>query len=174
MFNRKQLIKLMTAAAMGGAVMGANAATPATAPTANAVIQTPLSIVENTQMDFGTIAPDAAGGIVTLDTANAVAPVAGFVLGGVPASGQFTVTLEGNTGYVISFPGGPFILNRTVPVGPETLSLNNLTASGGLTHVVLGAGTVTDIFTVGGQLTVGAGQATGTYQGSYNVQVDYQ
>ena len=176
MFNRKQLVILMTAATMGGAFVSANAATPATAPTANAVIQTPLSIVENTPMDFATIAPDGGGGTVTLDTADGIAPVVGFVLSGTPASGLFTVTGEGGLSYAISFGAGSFTLNKIAPVGPETLTLNNLQASGGLTHTITGLGTQTDTFKVGGDLLIGSGPAAaaGVYQGSYTVQVDYQ
>ena len=174
MFKRKLMTTLLTATALGSFALGANAAS--VNGFANAVIQTPLSIAEDVEMDFGTIAPDTAGGVVTLDTADTIPPVAGFVLGGVPASGQFTVTGEGDLFYSISFPGAPFTLDEVGP-GTDTLSLDGLNASVGSPRRIPGgpgSGTQTDTFTVGGQLTIGAGQTAGTYRGQYTVQVDYQ
>ena len=91
MFKRNLLAVLVATVAVGFA-LNVNAATPTPAATANAEILTPLSIVEDTQMDFGTIAPDAGGGNVTLTVGGTIpAPPANFVLSGVPAAGALKV-----------------------------------------------------------------------------------
>ena len=179
MFKRKLLTVLVATAAVGFGGFAMNATAASVNGTANAVIYTPLSIVENTQMDFAGIAPSAAGGILILDTANSIGILPlGFVLSGTPASGQFTVTGEAGLTYGITFPGAPFTLNGS-PGG--TMTVDTFTVSGVGSPRTIGGGppgavpvSATDTFTVGANLNVGASQAAGTYTGTYTVQVDYQ
>lgn len=176
MFKRKLLTAFIATAAVGLGGFATNAIAASTTGTANAVIYTPLSIVENTQMDFGGIAPDAAGGILTLNTAGAIPIIpAGFVLAGATAAGQFTVTGEGGLQYAITFPGAPFILNGS---GGGTMTVDNFVTNPASPRTIPGvlgtAGSTNDVILVGANLNVGATQTAGTYTGTYTVQVDYQ
>jgi len=171
MFNRKLLTTLITAAALGGVMVSANAATTPAPATANATILVPLSINEDLTMEFGDIAPDAAGGVVTISTAGTVTGPANFIVNttGTIRAAQFTVTGEPTLNYVISFPNaGLETLNG--PGAP--MLLNNYTTSLASPVAIGGGGTST--FTVGADLTVGANQTNGAYSGNYTIQVDYQ
>jgi hypothetical protein len=176
MVIRKLLTVLMATAVLGFGGYTLNASAASVTGNGTAVIYTTLSIVQDTTMDFGEIAPAAAGDTVTLDTADGV--TAGSVdtfLTGVAASGQFTVTGEGGLTYAITLPGS-FTLTHTNTV--NTMTVNALATSVVSPRTIPGAlgsaPNTTDTFTVGADLTVSAGQLPGTYSGTYAMQVDYQ
>ena len=170
MYKTKLLAALVTTAIIGfrGYTLNASAATAT--GTANATIQTPLSIVNNLTMEFGDIAPDAAGGTVTVNAnTGIVSGPAGFIvnLTGTRRAGRFTVTGEPGLSYAISFGAGPFVLTG---LGAD-MTLNNFTTSIASPSTLVGA---TEIFDVGADLIVNANQTPDSYSGTYDVIVNYQ
>jgi len=168
MFNRKILIAttagLISLGAFSGSVFAASVSAQA-----NATIAAPLSVSETTQMNFGSISPDASSATtVQLDTADAVtSPDGAGLVGGTVASGAFSVSGVGTLGFTITLPA-----NGTVSLGgPGTaMPVNNFSDSlGGVGALTAGSAS----FTVGADLTVGAGQTGGAYLGSYTVTVNY-
>jgi len=132
---------------------------------ADAEIQTAISIVENTTMDFGTIAVDGTGGTVSISAAAAVTGPAGYTFSGAPAAGNFTASGDASTAVTISFTAGSL-------TGPGTaMTLNNLAHDAGGTPTTNGSGDL--VFNVGGDLVVGVAQVSGAYSGTYTVTVNY-
>lgn len=132
---------------------------------ASATIQTAISIVENTSMDFGTTAVDASSGTVTISSAGVVSGPAAYSFSGSPAAGAFTASGDASTAVTISFTDGSL-------TGPGTaMTLNNFTHDAGGTPTTNGSGDLT--FNVGGDLVVNATQTAGAYSGTYTVTVNY-
>ena len=114
------------------------------------------------------IAANGAGTVV-------VAPNGGVTCGanlictGTAAAGQLTVDGSAGATVGISLPNSTTTLalvgnpGTTMSVTGLTLSTATLTLSGN-----------PDAFTVGGTLAVAVGQAAGTYNGEYTVEVEYQ
>ena len=162
--------KIVIAAAMTSAVIAVPAAaapgdTANTTGTANARIVAPIEISHDTgrALDFGTMTA-GTGGTVVVTTAGAGSKTGDVVLiaGSTNAADSFTVTGEANRGFTIVTTGG------TVTSGANAMNFTT-TASG---TGNLGAGGSTQ-FAVGGTLTVGSGQAAGSYTGSYTATVTY-
>jgi Mat/Ecp fimbriae major subunit len=161
MLNKK--IALMGAAIAAMVSTGANAAT-ATA-TADVEILAPVTLIQTAGLDFGTVAAGAASGTVTLPTgSNTRTCSVGLACVGAASRGAFEVT--GVDTYVVDIT----VDASTVLTGAGTDM--NLTLDPGITSIV--ADGTAQTFYVGGTLTVGAGQAAGTYTGNYNVSADYQ
>jgi hypothetical protein len=168
MFNRKILATAVTA---GLIMLGSSTASATTINgTASAVIIAPISIVQTTAMSFGDISPSVANATtVQLDTANTrTSPDGAGLAGGTVASGLFTVTGFGTLAFNITLPGNGVV----TLTGPGTaMAVDNFVDSGGGTGTLAG-GSAT--FTVGADLSVGANQTAGTYNGTYAVTVEYQ
>ncbi len=132
---------------------------------ATAQIQTAVSVIENTTMNFGNTAVDASGGTVTMTSSGAVSGPAGYSFSGSPTAGAFTVTADASTAVTISFTDGTL-------TGPGTaMALNNFTHNAGGTPTTDGSGSL--VFNVGGDMVVNATQASGAYSGTYTVTVNY-
>lgn len=143
--------------------------------TATATVVAPISIANDSALDFGkftksagtiTMTPaggrTATGGVTTLST---VTP---------GAAGQLTVNGDANATYSISAVGGTL----TDAVSTETMTLANITvAASTATGTLITTGTIgaggSQVLKTGGDLTVGATQASGTYTGGYTVTVEY-
>ena len=171
MFKRNVLTIAISTAALGFGGFTLNASADTETGTANAEILEPLSITESVQMDFGTIAPDDAGGNVVLDTADTITPVTGFVFSGTPLSGEFAVAGSGTLTYAITLPlDGVVTLTDNGGNGGTAMPVasfnSNPSGTGALTA---GAQTLT----VGATLQVGVSQTASTYDGSYDVTVEY-
>lgn len=163
----KALFRYATAVVLGLGVAASGTVAFATDQTGNASasIQQAISIVENTQMDFGTVAVDGSGGTVTIATTGAVSGPAGYTFSGSPAAGAFTASGDATTAVTISFTAGSL-------TGPGTaMNLNNFAHDAGGTPTTDGTGDLT--FNVGGDLVVNATQASGAYSGTYTVTVNY-
>lgn len=163
----KSILKYAMSGAAGVGIMVAGSAAFATDQTGNASaqIQQAISITEDTQMDFGTIAVDGSGGTVTITAAGSVSGPAGYTFSGSPAGGTFTASGDASTAVTISFTDGSL-------TGPGTaMTLNNFTHDAGGTPTTDGTGDLT--FNVGADLVVNASQASGAYSGTYVVTVNY-
>ncbi len=140
--------------------------------TANATAFSPLGIVENVAMNFGTIAGGSIAGTVVLDTGGGRTPSTEVqVLTSGPGNAA-TFQVSGEPGKVYSLFFGDGILANA---GGQQLGLTTFThtASG----TIPGSGVET--FQVGGTLSIGANQPAGTYStanggGSpYTITVNY-
>ncbi len=150
-----------------------------TSTTAGAVIITPISLTQESPLNFGVMAvlattPGAcilstigirtASGGVNLSAAGVSATNAAFSV----------VGLESAT-YSISLPS-TITVTETLS-GTETMTIDALSvraasnAADGFTGTLNGAGV--DNFTIGGTLNVQAAQVSGIYSGSFNVTVAY-
>ena len=164
----------LAAIVMIGFATSANAQATATA-NASATIVTPISIVNNVDMNFGNIAVQTStGGTVALSAAAAASRVAGGAGGvtlpnvtGTVTSAKFTVSGTANYTYVITLPSSAVTLTSGVNTMNATSFINS--AAGTL------SGTGSEIFYVGATLTVAAAQAAGVYTTStpFPVTVNY-
>lgn len=139
---------------------------------ATATLITPISIVNDVAMDFGTVAGSAtAGTVVMAATSGAdLTPTGGCtVISGTPTAGKFTVTGEGTQAFTITLPASSITLTGS---GGGDITVDTWTCSeASLTTAALVGGTL--VFYVGGTLNVGADEVAGTYDGSFNIVVDY-
>jgi hypothetical protein len=145
--------------------------------TAGAEIITPISLSQDEVLHFGTMSVLAGTGGTCILSTQGVRTTGGA--GGVnlsaaaPTSTNAAYTVGGTDGvtYAIQLPA-----SITVSNGVPTMIINALlahTASAGvdgLTGTLVGG---SDTFTVGGTLNVNAGQATGSYTGTFDVTVAY-
>lgn len=168
--NRFAIATLALAAA---AAAGSVHAAVATATSTSTVIA-PIAITKITDLSFGTFAPGATPGTVTVSP-NSTRAVSGGVVaaGGTSTAAQFNVTGESGMNYSISLGG-----SATLASGSDTMaftSISDLSASantsGNVTSGTLTAG-AQSIY-VGGVLNVGANQAAGTYTGTVTATVEY-
>lgn len=168
----KKLILAAAAAtfAVPAAAAPGNTAT-ATDGSADAVIVSPITIthVTGATLNFGTIVPDTAGSsVVEIDTSGAGSVLSGdaVVVDNTSWSADsFDVTGDASRGFSISTTGG------TVDSGTNSMSFTTTYESTNGSGSLDANGEAS--FDVGGELTVGANQAAGTYTGTYSATVTY-
>ena len=135
--------------------------------------QVPISILKNTDMNFGTMAASSGGGAVVLSPYGSRIASGGIILpsltGNVSAA-QFTVTGEPGYTYAITLPAD-FTLYES-GVGPAFMVVNAFTRTPSATGT-LTAGS--QIVYVGATLNVGASQVAGLYENTtgFAVIVNY-
>lgn len=160
---------------ISAAVLGATAlSTPAFAATTNSAtsnatvnIVSPLTLTNNTGLDFGTIVGPFAGQTVRVDKlgnrncggltcSGTTVSAANFTVSGGTANQNLALTVDPS----VTLTSGANSLNVDLTTDlPSGLTTN---ASGGAT------------FGVGGSLAIPAGTSDGVYSGTFKVQVDYQ
>ena len=158
---------LLTAFAPAAAAPVA-AAQPATA---HAAMLFPLEILKKADLDFGWVAPATGGGTVVINPETDVTTSTGGVtlLGGSPHSALFTGAAKSNAVVIIRIPKQS--INVTRVGGTETMVVSNFTLQGLDKRAV--AAQVAFDFRVGATLNVNAGQAEGTYVGTFDVSIQY-
>lgn len=145
--------------------MGATAANAASASaTAKAKILRQVTVTNNTDLQFGTIVTGTSASTVQVSTAGGRTCGAGLVCSGATTAAGFTI--GGTTGQVVTI-SVPATVSLTSGANSMTASLNSSAATATL---VANAAT----FSVGGELSVGANQADGDYEGTFSATVDYQ
>lgn len=133
--------------------------------------QVTLSATRN--LDFGRFIA-GSGGAVTVDTSGARTRTGGVILLNSPGAGQaqFTVASNGAGGgkksVVISLPANGAV---RISNGAASMAVNAFVISPGTLQSIPAGGTT---LSVGATLTVAAGQAPGTYTGSFPLIVNYQ
>lgn len=135
--------------------------------TVNAEIVSPITITDGTDLDFGRIIGNTAGGTVTVDTDsertadndNLLAPSTTV------QAASFTVKAAEGYNYKITIPTVNLAGSGDAMPVVFTSSLGNTN--------VLGTGE-NQTLTVGGALTVNANQAEGAYTGTVEVTVAYE
>jgi len=138
--------------------------------TAEAAILSPLSVIKRADLDFGTLVVTGAGTAV-LDTVTGTLTTTGSVTpaGSSAHPARFTATGSRNAIALIRLPKNPITLTRVG--GTETVTVSTWTQDGATNRRI----PITDTFDfyVGATLAVAAGQAQGTYTGTFSVTVQY-
>jgi hypothetical protein len=165
--NKKLLLIAGVAAASAGIYSSTFAATVTGSASAN--VLTPISIAAGTNaMNFGDVAGDATNATtVVLTTGGATSSPDGASTAGTPTAGDFTVTGSGTLSYNITLPTSTVLSSA----GNPDMTVDTFTDSLG------GSGTLasgTQDFTVGATLTINANQPAATYNGTYDITVEYQ
>jgi hypothetical protein len=152
-------------------VPAAGSAAPASAPAiGQAALLSPLSVVKNGDLDFGDLVAGGAGTAVIDPVGGALSTTGGVIRVGASAhAATFTGTGSKNSVVHIRLPASPITVTRAG--GTETMTVSNFTLDGLANRKV----PPSDVFTfaVGGTLNVAAGQAQGTYAGTFTVTVQY-
>ena len=141
----------------------------ATTATASAEIITALKIVKDTDLNLGTIAPDAD--VATVFVLTPAGATTGSTATDMDATGRSvaTFTITGEDGETFEITIDPSI-TLSGGTGPDmTLTL---TPDLGLTGNAFSSGSAT--LNVGGSLALAANQGSGTYSGTINVSVAYE
>lgn len=149
----------------------AGSAAPVTrSATAEAAILSPLSVIKRSDLDFGTLIVTGAGTAIvdpvagTISTTGAATPAG---IGAHPA--RFIATGSKNAVALIRLPKNPITLTRVG--GTETVTVSTWTQDGTTNRRIPADQTFE--FAVGATLAVAAGQAQGTYVGTFSVTVQY-
>ncbi|HQR97112.1 MULTISPECIES: DUF4402 domain-containing protein [unclassified Polaromonas] len=124
----------------------------------------------NQALAFGSFAPGASSGTVTISAAGARSSGGGVFLvpSGAGSAASYTVSGTSSATYAITLPSNGVVVLTS---GPNSMAVNTFTSNPGGTGLIGGGGTQT--LTVGATLTVGSNQATGSYSGSFDVMVEY-
>ena len=171
MLNRKILSIITAAGIVGFGVISGNAFAANATGNASANIVTPLSVVETTAMNFGSISPDSL--VATTVVLNAVTGVAasadgaGVITGGSNA-GVFTVTGSGTLAIAVTYSAGDTLTCDTPGCIFPAMAIGSFTDDAA-TNLVGGS----EVFNVGATLSVGANQGVDTYSGTFTVTVNY-
>jgi hypothetical protein len=152
--------------------LGAPSALPAaTAPaTGQATVLSALSVLKNADLDFGTLVVSGAGTAVIDPVSNTLSTTGSLLKAGTAAhAATFTGTGSKNSVVHIRIPTNPITLTRVG--GTETITVSTWTLDGALNRKI----PPSDVFdfAVGATATIAAGQAQGTYVGTFSVTVQY-
>ena len=147
------------------------AAVPAsTNATGTATVLHPLTVVKAADLDFGSLIVTGAGTAVVDPTTGAITKTGALTISGSAAHpAKFTTTGSRNSNVHIRLPQQPITLTRVG--GTETMTVANFTTDGPTNRKI--PLNQTFDFNVGATLTVAAGQAEGTYLGTFTVTVQY-
>jgi len=154
--------------AVSFAASSAQAATNSATANATAKIISAITVTKNTDLNFGTAVSNVTGGTVAVSNAVAATQTCTGVTctGGGQTSAQFSISGAAATTAVITVP------TTAITLTSGTNTMTALLSSSAPTLALLG--TAADAFQVGGTLTVGTNQATGSYSGTFTVSVAYQ
>jgi hypothetical protein len=146
------------------------AATPVTQASGQANLLHALSLQKMEDMDFATLVVSGAGTAVIDPSTNSMSTTGGALLAtGTPHAARFRGAASSNAVVIIKIPKQPVTLTRVG--GTETISLSNFTLDGPSKRTM--AQVPTFEFRVGGTITLAAGQAEGTYVGTFDVTAQY-
>lgn len=146
-------------------------AAPAPGGEAQAVILSQVELVNTGDLNFGSFASGPTAGTVVINQNNGARAVTGGVtaMGGTISRTTFTGQASRLSIVFIRSPQTPVTLTRVG--GTETMLVTALRLQG-FPFRIVGAGQSFN-FAMGGTLAVGANQAEGAYQGTFDVTVDY-
>lgn len=164
---KKIALAALIAASIASPAFAASGNTSTAAGSAAATVVSPITLTHTTgaTLNFGKFTAGTGGTVaVTAAAVGSVSGDVGFVPGSVVAADAFTVYGDVSRNFSISTGAGS-VANAT---GATMAFTTTPSAANGTTDSSGNAS-----FTVGGTLTVGAAQATGVYNGSYNATVTY-
>jgi hypothetical protein len=166
----KNITKVLAIAVIALGLSNSSFAQATATAAASATIITPITIVKNTDMNFGNVAVSATlAGTVVLDPAGArtTGGAGGVTLpatSGTVAAANFTVSGQSGYTYAITLPSSCTITDAS----SHTMIVNTFTSTPSATGV-LASGSQT--LTVGATLNVSAAQAAGVYTNASGVPV---
>lgn len=147
------------------------AAPQAASASGSVTVLHPVTLVNDQGMDFGILAVTTGGTAVLDPTTGAVTPSSGVtVLGGTSTAAKFTGAASGGSVVNIKLPTQTIYLTRVG--GTEQVALSALTLDSPSKRVMAKSSSFD--FYVGGTLTIPAGQAEGSYAGTFDVTAQYQ
>jgi hypothetical protein len=121
-------------------------------------------------LDFGSLAITGAGTVTINPNTEALTFTGGILqIGGRPYAAKFETISPRKSKVLIKAPNKPITLTRQG--GTETMIVSNFTISGSSSRNVNSGEPIE--FSIGGTLSVKAGQAEGTYVGTFDVDVNY-
>lgn len=173
-FKQHSPLRAALAVALAAAAMSSQAV-EGTA-TATGTVIAPISITKSADLNFGKFA-SGAGGTMTVSTSGA-ATSTGIVRSTIvtPTAAKFDVSGDNDATYAITYTGTSATLSDGA-TGTMALAIHSDLTAGNITSGTVSSGTLSasgaQSIYVGGTLTVGATQASGTYTGSVKVQVEY-
>ena len=149
------------------------------------VIITSGSIVSVADMDFGQILPSTSGGSVTMTAAGAATctPTGGMIHSGTCRAARFmvmgkrnwTVRVKNQSGstVILTGPGGATMTLNSISITPVGMTSQTGGAGWNLGTYKLNTNSGIAEFYLGGRLNVSALQAPGVYNGTINVQIQF-
>ena len=166
----KMIKAALASSVLVASVMSANAAHAATASAdakANILEQVSVSS-DGSDLDFATIVSAPTASTVTVSTAGARTACTGDAVcsGTVSAAG---FTFGGTTGQTVTIDA-----DASVELTNDNGDTMTATLVESATTQIISSEASSNVFTIGGSLSVGADQADGAYTGSFDVDVDYQ
>ena len=158
---------IASAAAFAGMVAGAALSVQAAGGTGNvtASIIAPIAITKSTDLAFGSVVSSGSADTVVVSPAGARTCGGTLTCTNTVTAGAFNVT--GGTGetYSITLPA-----SATVTSAANTMTITAFTSTPSGTGALTGGA---ETLRIGARLQVGAGQALGSYSGTYAVTVEY-
>ena len=158
---------IASAAAVAGMVAGAALSVQAAGGTGNvtASIIAPIAITKSTDLAFGSVVSSGSADTVVVSPAGARTCGGTLTCTNTVTAGAFNVT--GGTGetYSITLPA-----SATVTSAANTMTITAFTSTPSGTGALTGGA---ETLRIGARLQVGAGQALGSYSGTYAVTVEY-
>lgn len=167
-FNKLAFAAAAALFALGAGATGASAAPASADAQAKARVLQQLTIVKNTDLNFGTIVGGPAASTVAVSASGAVTCGTGVTCTGTATGAKFTVVGTKNEIVNVTMPASVVLTNGTG--GLMTATLDRVTT--------LNLGTTANTGTAlsfGGTIAVAAAQADGIYASpNFTVTVDYQ
>lgn len=147
---------------------------------ASATIVQDLKIEKTNDLNFGVVIPSSSASSFILAPAGGLTISIGSLsqilsdqTAASPEAAAFTVTGSGVSIFTISLPSSITITNANDDTMTVDTFLSSLPIAGVTLGGVLGDLSITEDFTVGAKLNVGADQAAGLYTGTFDVTVNY-
>jgi len=137
---------------------------------ASATILQHLSLTKNVDLAFGGVITDVNGGTVLIPATSSATPSYSELptqLTTTTSAAKFTANGEDGATFAITLPESTVITN-----GSSSMTVDEFVSSVGTSGVQLEDSE--KMFYVGATLNIGAAQAAGTYNGSFNVTVTYE
>ncbi len=135
---------------------------------ATAAIVVAIGITKTADLDFGSIVPSGSADTVAVSAADARTCGGELTCDGGVAASAFEVTGGSGLAYAVTLPADNAV---SLTGAGADMDLTGFVVSNGGTGTLTGG---TDSFTVGAVLNVGAAQAVGNYNATYNTTVNYQ
>ena len=148
----------------------ASAGPVSSAATGTAALLSPVSVIKNSNMDFGTLVVTGAGTAVIDPVSGSLTTTGAVTKAGTAAHpATFISTGSKNAVVHIKLPTNPITLTRVG--GTETMTVSTWTLDGATNRRIPGNNTF--MFAVGATANVAAGQVNGKYVGTFTVTVQY-